>query len=177
MWFDSLATLTGIIISGTVIYAALIFILRLSGKRTLSQLNAFDFIITVTFGSTLASTLISKDVTIADGIVALSLLVLLQFVITWMNTRFTAFRRLTKAQPSLLLFQGRFLDDQLKQERIHKKEVLAALRADGIADYTKVGAVILETSGKISVIPTGNPEAFNTLTEANIRLPSKSGPN
>ena len=74
MWFDSWADILRVLIVGAVSYATLVGTLRLSGKRTLSQLNAFDFIVTVALGSTLATILLSSDVAYADGLTALALL-------------------------------------------------------------------------------------------------------
>ena len=75
------------LIVGTLAYAALILLLRASGNRTLSKMNAFDFVVTVALGSTLATMLLSADVALAEGVVALALLIGLQFVITWLSAR------------------------------------------------------------------------------------------
>lgn len=74
-----------VIIIGAVSYATLIAVLRLSGKRTLSQLNAFDFIVTVALGSTLATILLSSDVAFVEGLTALLLLAGLQLVVAWVS--------------------------------------------------------------------------------------------
>lgn len=74
-------------IVGVPAYVALVFILRLSGKRSLSQMNAFDLFVTVSLGSTLATVLLSKSVALAEGIAALALLLFLQFSITWLSVR------------------------------------------------------------------------------------------
>ena len=83
MWFDSWSEILRVLIVGTVSYAALVGLLRVSGKRTLGQLNAFDFIITVALGSTLATILLSSDVAFFEGFAALALLAGLQFLIAW----------------------------------------------------------------------------------------------
>ena len=69
-WFD----LARVLIVGVSAYAALVFLLRISGKRTLSKMNAFDLVVTVALGSTLATILLSKDVALAEGLLALALL-------------------------------------------------------------------------------------------------------
>ena len=68
--FDSWGALGRIILVGALAYFALVLILRASGKRTLSKLNAFDLVVTVALGSTLATVLLSKDVALAEGVVA-----------------------------------------------------------------------------------------------------------
>jgi uncharacterized membrane protein YcaP (DUF421 family) len=69
------------------VYAFLIFALRAPGKRALSKMNAFDLVVTVALGSTLAMVLLSKDVTLAEGALALALLIGLQFAVTWSSVR------------------------------------------------------------------------------------------
>lgn len=92
MFFDSWTGLGRVIVVGTAAYVILVFMLRVSGKRTLSKLNAFDFVVTVALGSTLATILLSKDVALAEGVLALALLVFLQMGITWLSVRSEASR-------------------------------------------------------------------------------------
>jgi uncharacterized membrane protein YcaP (DUF421 family) len=81
MLFDSWTGLGRVLIVGTLAYAALVLLLRISGKRTLTKLNAFDLIVTVALGSTLATVLLSSSVALAEGVAALALLILLQYLI------------------------------------------------------------------------------------------------
>ncbi len=87
MFFDGWAPLFRTTVVGVLAYVALVAILRATGKRTLSKLNAFDLIVTVSIGSTLATVLVSKDVAPAQGILALSLLCVMQSVVTWASVR------------------------------------------------------------------------------------------
>jgi uncharacterized membrane protein YcaP (DUF421 family) len=163
MFFASWAELGRVAVVGTLAYAALVLLLRISGKRTLTKLNAFDFVVTVALGSTLATVLLSKDVSLAEGALALALLVTLQFVITWLSVRSPRFQRMIKAEPRLLLHRGRFLDGALKAERMTREEVLAAMRADGLSDVASVTAVVLETDGSISIIADTANDDRSTL--------------
>ena len=137
---------------GALAYAALVAMLRVSGKRTLSKLNAFDLVVTVALGSTLATVLLSKDVALAEGLLAFALLAGLQWAVAKLSLRSPRFSRLVKAEPRLLLHRGRFLDGALRDERVARGEVLAALRASGVADAAGVAAVVLETDGSLNVI-------------------------
>jgi uncharacterized membrane protein YcaP (DUF421 family) len=82
MFFDSWMGLLRVVVVGTLAYVILVLLLRVTGKRTLSKMNAFDLVVTVALGSTLATVLLSKDVALAEGVVAFALLVLLQYAIT-----------------------------------------------------------------------------------------------
>ena len=82
MVFSSWAGLLRVLIVGTLAYVALVLLLRVSGKRTLSKMNAFDLVVTVALGSTLATVILSKDVALTEGVTAFALLIGLQFGIT-----------------------------------------------------------------------------------------------
>jgi uncharacterized membrane protein YcaP (DUF421 family) len=153
MLFDSRAGLGRVLLVGTLAYVALVFLLRISGKRTLGKLNAFDLVVTVALGSTLATVLLSKSVALAEGVLALGLLILLQYLIAWVSVRSPQFQALIKAEPTLLLHRGRFLERAMKAERLTREEILAALRASGAAEPGEIAAVVLETDGTLSIIP------------------------
>jgi uncharacterized membrane protein YcaP (DUF421 family) len=154
MLFDSWAGLGRVLLVGTLAYAALVLLLRLSGKRTLTMLNAFDLVVTVALGSTLATVLLSKSVALVEGVLALALLIGLQFAITWTSVRSQRFESFVKADPTLLVHRGRFLEGAMRAERITREEILAAVRTSGSAEIAEIPAVVLETDGSISVIPS-----------------------
>lgn len=151
MFFDTGSALLRTLVVGSLAYVALVLLLRFSGKRTLSKWNAFDLVVTVAFGSTLATALLSKDTTPAQGVLAFALLVGLQWSITWLSVRSDTLERWVKAQPRLLLFQGQLLQEALRQERVTESELRAALRAHGITAFEDVEAIVLETDGSFSV--------------------------
>lgn len=141
------------IIVGIISYLVLIAIIRLSGKRTLSKWNAFDFVVTIALGSTLSTALVSTQVSLAQSITAFLVIVLLQFAITFSSVRSREVKNLVKSQPTLLLYDGQYRHETLRRERVVEAEVMAAIRESGIADVESVHAVVLETDGTFSVIP------------------------
>jgi uncharacterized membrane protein YcaP (DUF421 family) len=140
------------LVFGTVAYFALVVMLRLTGKRTLSKMNAFDLIVTVALGSTLASVLLDSSVPLMDGLTALGLLAALQFVITWASVRSAVVRRLVKSEPTLLAKDGDYLHSAMRIQRVTKDEIDAAIRSGGFGALADVRCVVLETDGKLSVI-------------------------
>ncbi|MEO5733736.1 MAG: YetF domain-containing protein, partial [Rubrivivax sp.] len=137
--------------------------LRISGKRTLSKWNAFDFVTTVALGSTLATVMLSKEVSLAQGVLAFAVLIGMQFLITWTSVRSAMVRRLVKSTPTLLLFRGSFVDRAMREQRVTESEVRAAIRSGGAAAIEDVYAVVLETDGSFSVLkdaPRGQPTAL-----------------
>ena len=152
MLFQSWAGLFRVLVVGTLAYVSLVILLRVSGKRTLSKMNAFDFIVTVALGSTLATVFLSKDVALAEGVLAFALLIGLQFVVTWSSVRSAFVRKLVKAEPILLFYQGQFLSAVMRSERVTEDEVRTAVRSSGYACMQEVGAVVLETDASFTVL-------------------------
>lgn len=163
MFFGGWGGLWRTVVVGTLAYVALILLLRVSGKRSLSKMNAFDLVVTVALGSTLATVLLSKSVALAEGVTAFALLILLQYVITWLSVRSDRVRRAVKAEPRLLFHSGRFLRRAMKWERVTEDELRAAIRGQGIADLAQVEAVVLETDGSFNVLRKSNPIQQSTL--------------
>lgn len=159
MFFESPQALLRTLVVGSLAYVALVFLLRVSGKRTLSKWNAFDFVVTVAFGSALANALLSAQTTLVQVVLAFGLLVGLQWVITFLSVRFGTVERWVKARPRLLLFRGQLQHEALRQERVTQSEIHAALRGQGVAALDGVEAVVLETDGSFSVIQQGSSAA------------------
>jgi uncharacterized membrane protein YcaP (DUF421 family) len=165
MFFEGWSGIIRIFIVGILAYIALIFWLRISGKRTLSKWNAFDFIVTIALGSTLASVILSKDVPLIEGILGLGILIGLQFLITWLSVRYKSFYGLVIAKPALLLDKGEFLNEAMKSQRVTEEEVRMAVRAQGIIALEDVEAVVLETDGSFSVIKKSSGESKSALKD------------
>ncbi len=151
MFYDGWHGLVRVIVVGACAYVALVVLLRASGKRTLAKLNAFDFIVTVALGSTLASILLSSSVALAEGLTALALLVGLQYAVAWASNRSRAVERLVKSEPSLVYHHG-FVLAVMRRERVTADELRQAARSQGYADLGKVAAIVLETDGSLSVL-------------------------
>lgn len=156
MLFSDFSSLIRILVVGVPAYLLVVLILRISGKRTLSKMNAFDFIVTVALGSILATTLTSSDLALVDGILAFALLIFLQFLATWLSVRSEVFSNILKSSPKLLYYEGQYDRIAMKKERIPKDEILQAIRASGYATIEEVTAVVLETDGTFSVIEGGS---------------------
>lgn len=163
MFFNSWAGLIRTVVVGVLAYFGLILLVRISGKRTLSKMNAFDFIVTVALGSTLATLVLSKDIALAEGMLAIAMLIFLQFIITWLSVRSKTVSRLVKAEPRLLYYQGEFLWNAMKTERVNQGEVLQAMRSQGI-NHEDVEAVVLETDGSFSVVNKVTSDKLNVLS-------------
>ncbi len=156
MFYDDWQGLARVLIVGTSAYVALILLLRVSGKRTLAKLNAFDFVVTVALGSTLATVLLSADVALAEGVTALALLVALQYAVAWASIRSRRLTSLVKSEPTLV-YRGGFLPAAMRRERLVEEELAQAARGQGYADLSEVAAIVLETDGSLSILTQSPP--------------------
>lgn len=134
----------------TLGYFALVIFLRISGNRTLSKMNSFDFVITVAFGSALGSGSLQKSIGIYDLMALFLCLIILQFIVTFISVRSDTFEKLIKATPILLFERGEFLTQAMRKARVTKKEVYAAAREQGHLDLIKIDKVYLESNAEIS---------------------------
>lgn len=165
-FFDSWQSLAHTAVSGVLAYALVVVLLRTSGKRTLSKLNAFDLVVTVALGSTLASVMTSDQLPLVNGLLALTLLIALQFIVAWLIARWRWLRGIIKSEPTLLFYGGEFIDSAIRKARLNRDEILSIVRSSGSGDLAEVQAVVLETDGSFSVIPMSeNPPVSSALRD------------
>jgi uncharacterized membrane protein YcaP (DUF421 family) len=106
----------------------------------------------VALGSTLATVVLSKDVALAEGLLALALLIGLQWVVAWGSSRSERISGLVKSEPQVLYHHGEMNETALLRERVTREEIEAAARGSGHGDLADVETVVLETDGTFSVI-------------------------
>lgn len=152
LFFDSADTLWRVAISAPVLYITVIAYIRLSGKRSTSQMNNFDWIVTVAIGSLVGSGIILKDVALAEVTLAIGLLLAMQYGVTKVVVHSDRAANLVKANPRLLVYEGKLLEKALLEERISEKEVLAAVRENGLHSIKEVRAMVLETDASLSIL-------------------------
>jgi uncharacterized membrane protein YcaP (DUF421 family) len=160
VFFDNWFVLLRTLIVGVLAYAVLVVLLRAAGNRTLSKMNAFDLVVTVALGSTLATVLLSKETALAQGILGFALLIGLQFLITWSSVRVKWIRQAVTGEPALLCYHGRALPAAQRRARVTDDELLAAARSSGLATIDATAAIILETDGSFTVIPKNESDAL-----------------
>ena len=156
IFFDGWDPALRIFVVGTLSFIMLVFLLRISGKRTLAQMSGFDFVITVAIGSTFGRLITADGVTLTESAAAFLLLIFLQNIFAYLNMRFGWFSRMTTSKPTLLFYKGSFLYDNIHKCRVNKNEILGVIRQQGIESLDKVEAVVLETSGGWSVVKKGD---------------------
>lgn len=139
-----------VVLSAVIMLPVVIAIIRLNGLRSLSKMSSFDFAVTVAIGSIMAST-VATSTPVANGALAVAALLIVQAVIARLR-RADRFESVVDNTPSLLMRDGEFMDAALARSRVTRSDVIAKLREANVLELTEVRAVILETTGDISVL-------------------------
>ena len=155
-----------ILVVGTLGYIALVMIIKVSGKRTLAKMNAFDFIVAVSIGSAFGRILTAKGVSISEAVTAFVLLAVLQYIFAIIEIKSKLFKRLVTTRPALLYYRGEFQKRNLRKARLDKDELLGAVRKKGFGSLQEIEAVILESDASFSVIgksKDGDESAYGSI--------------
>ena len=169
MWFDSRDEVLRIVLVGASGYGVLVLLLRISGKRTLAKLNAFDLVVTVALGSLLATILLDTRTSLVEGVVAIWLLISLQALVAAATTRLPRLRTVVTTRPTVLLRDGEPQLTVMRRHRVSLDELRQGVRGAGIGDFSSVAAVVLETDGTMSVISTMEAGDRSTLPQQGAR--------
>ena len=160
MFFQGWEGIVRTLIVGVLAYVGLVAFLRVSGKRTLAKLNAFDLVVTVALGSTLAAILLQEDIALAEGATALALLIFMQYLVAFVSVRWPGFARVVRSEATLLVRDGDVCHGALRRERLTEEEILSAIRSQGGHAIADAETVILESDGTVSVaLKPDGPEA------------------
>ncbi|MGM8885268.1 DUF421 domain-containing protein [Psychrobacter sp. 1U2] len=156
-WFSiDWQQVVGIALSVMGFYFCLILFTRIVGLRSFSKLSSYDLAMTVGIGSILASTVLSKSTSLLQGVLAIGMLFTLQALLSIVRRKFKSFKALIDNQPIILMANGDYLYNNLKQAKISENDIKQILRKNGIKSKSEVFAVIMETTADISVIKTSD---------------------
>lgn len=167
IFFDGWVGILRVVVTTITAYILLIIMLRISGKRTLAKMNAFDFVVTIALGSILGSVILNKSVPLVEGLLAAGLLIFLQYCITYISVRDKKFKKFISSNPTLLLYNGNLLPQAMLKSRISLPEINKAVREAGIISLSDVNFIVLESTGDLTVIG-------ETSTQNNLRSLNKS---
>ncbi len=157
-WFmQDLDSLWLVPLSAVGMYAALLIATRLAGLRSFAKMSSFDFAMTVAVGSLVAATIVSPDPALVRGIVALAVVFLLQMVVGALRVHERGMRSVVDNEPILLMDRTGFHEDHLREARVTRGDIMAQLRKSNVQRLDQVWAVVMETTGDISVLHGEGP--------------------
>ena len=139
-------------LAGTcLLFIVVIALTRIIGLRSFAKFTAYDFAFTIAIGSIISSTLTSST-TIVHGSVAIASLLVLTYIFSTLQKIFPALSSLISNKPLLLMRGSEILEDNLKHARVERTQLIAKLREANVLNFDQVHAVILESTGDISVL-------------------------
>nr|WP_321412995.1 YetF domain-containing protein [uncultured Allomuricauda sp.] len=145
-------------IGSLLIFVVIILVTRIIGLRSFAKFTAYDFAFTVAIGSIISSTLTSST-SIAHGSVAIASLLLITYIFSFLQRALPKFSSVISNKPLLLMDGSEILYGNLKYARIEKTQLIAKLREANVIDYGQVKAVVLESTGDISVLHSSDDTA------------------
>lgn len=136
-----------------VIYLAVLVIVRLTGKREIGQLSSFDFVVAIILAELAAIPMESTEIPIWHGIIPIVTLGLLEVGFSYLTLINRPLRKILYGSPQVIIENGRLLKHEMRSSRYNLDDLLSQLREKGFYDIEDVEYAILETSGRLSVIP------------------------
>lgn len=178
LFFDNIDKLGRIIVTAVMVYVLIVIITKVSGKRSTSQLNNFDWIVTVMIGSLGASTILLKDIPFIEGASSIVALYVMQFLVTKYASISPEFSSFILSEPRIVFYQGQFLPDAMRAERLTRQEIECAMRSEGVNSFDDIEAIVFESDAKLTIIPKpasydnkdNHQNAENTISETIVPL-------
>ena len=136
-----------------VVYAVVLGMVRLSGKRALGQITPFDVLLIVLLGNAVQNALLGQDTSLAGGLLLAATLITLNYAVGWVTTRSRRMERLIEGEPVLVARDGKLLDSVLRRELITQADFDAAMRQQGCGGIEEVALALLEINGHITIVP------------------------
>jgi Predicted membrane protein len=153
MFFHTWANIERVLLVSASMFVLIVLMLRVVGQQALAKMSGFDLVFTVTLGSVVANVAVTRTIPLLDAVVAIFAVLLLQETTRWLQARNLRVHHLVRQPPALLLWDGKLLEQKLRDSSVSADEVRAAIRSKGLSSLSEVRAVLLENNGEFSVIP------------------------
>ncbi len=134
------------------LYVFIVFVMRVIGRRELSSMTPFDLVLLIILGDAIQQGLTEDDYSVTGAVIAVSTIASLQVFTSYLSFRSERARRIFEGLPIVLVDHGKFVDENLKRERMTADEVAAEMRAKDIGSLDEVEWAILESNGSVSFI-------------------------
>jgi len=157
--FHNQVDLLEIVARATIVYFAIFFGLRIGGKRELGQMTAFDLAVILLIANAVQNAMVGSDVSVTGGIAAAVVLFVLNYGVGVARERVPLLRELLEGKSTIIIQDGKLLEDAMESEGIDDEMVQMAMREHGIDDVKDVKQAVMETDGSISVVSREKPGA------------------
>lgn len=164
-----------IFIRTMILYILVVAAIRLMGKAELSELQPYELVIIIMISELASLPMATVEMPFVNGVVAISTLVFLQIVISFITLKSEKARAIICGKPSILIENGKILENELKELRININDLIEQLRIKDFANIDDVEFAILETNGDLSVIPKSSKRPL-TPSDMNISVTQEALP-
>ncbi|MGP4060327.1 DUF421 domain-containing protein [Halobacillus sp. H74] len=156
---------------GLVLFSTLYFLARVLNKKLISQMTFFDFVAGITLGSMTATLTFSVNVSLGKGVFGLILFALLVFLIDVLCLKNFHLRKVFNSEPTVLMDNGKVLENGMKKVRFTVDELLIQLRKKNVFHFSDVESAVLETDGSVSVLKKAGRQ---TITQQDLNIIKKT---
>jgi uncharacterized membrane protein YcaP (DUF421 family) len=140
-------------IRAVVLFFFVYLITRVIGRRELSSLEPFDLILLIVIGDAIQQGLTQDDYSVTGALIVIGTFAVLQILVSYLSYRFPRLRPALDGEPIVVVQDGKAIEKNMKRERITVDEVLVEARQQQVASLDQIAWAVLETSGRISIIP------------------------
>lgn len=157
--------MVAILVRTALAYFFLMLVIRLMGKRQIGELQMTEFISAILLSELAALPMTDRDVPLLHGLVPLLSIGCIEVILAFLCEKSRFFRRIVEGKPIELVRDGGFVQENLDKTRISREEILSQIREGGYRGLEEVSAVILEPTGKMSVLPVRKDDAGGNGTD------------
>jgi len=168
--YASLPIILKVLLTVLAIFTIVIVITRISGLRTFAKISSFDFASTIAIGSIIATIILNPGQSILKGGVALAAILLFQTIFAFLVRKVPAFEKLATNKPLLIMHHGKILEDNLHSSNLSEEDLIAKLREANVIDFDEVLAVVLESTGDVSVLHTDSDKQLMDKMLKGVRM-------
>jgi len=151
------------ILRAAAVYFFLLIAMRLTGKRQLGQMSAFDVVVLLMLSNIVQNAMIGNDNSVTGGFIGATTILVLNYGIARLTTANKRFERLVEGAPTLLVHNGKVIEEHLRRELVTRDELMAALRRQGILKIDEVRFALLEETGAITAVKREHPAVSNQV--------------
>lgn len=163
-----------LVIRTVILYFTVILALRIMGKRQLGELQPSELVVAIMISDLASVPMQSIDIPLLAGIIPVFTLIVAEVIMSYASMKSKLIRRLLAGKASLVIYKGKILTDELKKIRFNMSDLMEELRVNGYHNIEDVDTAIVETSGKLSIIPKDNAREV-TVEDLNIKKPKPDG--
>lgn len=142
------------VIRALCVYAFLLIVLRISGKRTLANMTPFDFVLVLILSETVQEALIDGDSSMTNAALLVTTLIGIDVLLSWLKERYPSVSRIMDSTPVIIMQDGELKHDRMAAERVGEDDILSAARKqEGKSRLDEIDYAIVEQNGDITIIP------------------------